>query len=295
MSLSRPFLHPLRQSSVCRWPRALAAVVGVILLAALAVGCAAVDALGEKPSGERLERIAQSPHYADGRFENALPAQDAGPSLGTLWAFLFGGSDYRRPDGGLPIVYRTAADFAGPPPPLRVTWLGRSALLVELDGARVLVDPMWGDYAAPAKIFGVSRFYAPPLPLADLPPLDAVLLSHDHYDHLDMPTIRALAETVPRFVVPLGVGAHLESWGVAPERITELDWWGEAAVGPEEAPVRLVATPARHFSGRSLGDRDHTLWAGWAIVGPEHRVFTAATLRSRRRSVRSATASDRST
>ena len=256
-----------------RWPRLVGLAGAVLGLAALAVGCAAYDALGEKPSGERLARIAQSPHYRDGQFVNALERRSDGASFGTFWAFAFGGSDYRTPDAGLPVVYRTAADFAGPPAPLRVTWLGHSTLLVELDGARILVDPVWGEHSAPAAIFGVRRFHAPPLPLADLPPLDAVVLSHDHYDHLDMPTIRALAETVPRFVVPLGVGSHLESWGVAPERITELDWWGEVAVGVDSAPVRLVATPARHFSGRSLGDRDQTLWAGWALVGPEHRVF----------------------
>ena len=202
-----------------------------------------------------------------------LPRRSDGASFGTFWSFLFGGSAYREPDAGIPVVYRTAADFAGAPAPLRVTWLGHSTLLVELDGARVLIDPVWGDYAAPARLFGVGRFYGPPLALGDLPPLDAVVLSHDHYDHLDLPTVKALADRVPRFVVPLGVGSHLEAWGVAPERITELDWWDEFAVGPGGAPVRLVATPARHFSGRSLFDRDKTLWAGWAIVGPEHRVF----------------------
>ncbi len=226
------------------------------------------DALGAGPSGDRLDRIGRSPHVRGGRFVNTLPTVSDGSSIGTFWDFLQGGSPWRRPRRPVPVVARTAADFAEPAD-LRVTWLGHSTLLIEVDGSRVLVDPVWGERAAPAAVFGVERFYPPPLALSGLPPLDAVVISHDHYDHLDMPTVEALADRVPRWVVPLGVGAHLEAWGVDPSRITELDWWEEAEVGG----VRLVSTPARHFSGRGLGDRNATLWSGWAVVGPEHRVF----------------------
>ncbi|MEM6645445.1 MAG: MBL fold metallo-hydrolase, partial [Bacteroidota bacterium] len=114
-----------------------------------------------------------------------------------------------------------------------------------------------------------KRFFDPPLPLEALPPVDAVLISHDHYDHLDLPTIQALADRVPHFLVPLGIGSHLEYWGIAADRIVELDWWDETEVGG----VRLVSTPARHFSGRSLTDADATLWTGWAMLGSEQRVF----------------------
>jgi L-ascorbate metabolism protein UlaG (beta-lactamase superfamily) len=118
---------------------------------------------------------------------------------------------------------------------------------------------------------GPKRFHPMPLPLADLPPLDAVAISHDHYDHLDRATVAALAERGERFVVPLGVGAHLEQWGIAPELIDELDWWEEIRVGE----LTLVATPGRHFSGRSvvMADRNQTLWSGWALIGPAHRVY----------------------
>jgi L-ascorbate metabolism protein UlaG (beta-lactamase superfamily) len=116
---------------------------------------------------------------------------------------------------------------------------------------------------------GPKRFFPPPLAVDELPPLDAVILSHDHYDHLDEGTLRALAPTGVRFVAPLGVGAYLEDWGVPPDRITELDWWEEAAIGS----LRLVCTPAHHFSGRGALDRDTTLWSSWAILGPVHRVF----------------------
>ncbi len=226
-------------------------------------------ALGAKPSGERLARIERSPQYRGGRFANTLPTVHSGMSVAAATEFFFGGSAHRTPDAPLPTVPRTAGDFAEPVAGLRVTWLGHSTLLVELEGARVLVDPVWGERASPASFFGPKRFYAPLLALADLPPLDAVVISHDHYDHLDEGTVRALAERVPRFVVPLGVGSHLERWGVDAARITELDWWERAEAGG----VALVSTPARHFSGRFLTDRDATLWSGWAFVGREHRVF----------------------
>ncbi|HIG74613.1 MAG TPA: MBL fold metallo-hydrolase [Bacteroidetes bacterium] len=226
------------------------------------------DAFGASPDGERLARIERSPHYADGRFHNALPTVADGASFGVIWEYLTGGSDHRQPAAPLPVVARSAADFAEATASLRVTWLGHSTVLVEIDGTRVLLDPVWGERASPSPWAGAPRFYAPPLALAGLPDVDAVLISHDHYDHLDMPTVRALADRVPRWLVPLGVGAHLEAWGVAPETITEVDWWDEAEV----AGVTLVSTPARHFSGRSLA-RDRTLWTGWGIVGDSARVW----------------------
>ena len=139
---------------------------------------------------------------------------------------------------------------------------------MEIDGVRVLTDPVWSETAGPASV-GPRRFYPPPLPLEALPDLDAVVLSHDHYDHLDTPTIIALRERELPFIAPLGVGAHLEAWGVASERIVELDWWEATEIGKLE----VTCTPARHASGRGLDDQNRTLWAGYALRGPEHRVY----------------------
>ena len=131
------------------------------------------------------------------------------------------------------------------------------------------MDPVMKKRASPSELVGPARFHPPPLPLDEMPELDVVLISHDHYDHLDKPAVIELARRGNRFVTSLGVGAHLEGWGVDPERITELDWQESATVGR----VRITAKPARHFSGRTPFDRNKTLWSSWTLEGPEHRVF----------------------
>jgi len=228
-------------------------------------------ATGQRASGARLERVRASPRFDGTQFLDVLPRQQAS-MLRSSREYFFGGSAYRTPRDPISVQPRTLSEFPSVPGALTLTWLGHSTLLVELDGHRLLLDPVWGDRASPFTWAGPKRFYPPPLPLDQLPPIDAVLISHDHYDHLDWPTIVALGrQTDAPFIVPLGVGAHLEYWGIAASRIVELDWWQEHALGG----LRLVATPARHFSGRSVtfADRDATLWAGWALLGPEHRVY----------------------
>ncbi|MBO6575154.1 MAG: MBL fold metallo-hydrolase [Rhodothermales bacterium] len=248
-----------------RWPRRL--LIGLAILAApiLILMVDAWSALGSPPEGERLERISQSPQFRDGQFQNLLPLLADGVSFNTMKEFFFGGSEHRQPDQPIPVQpVAEAADDS-----LRVTWLGHSTLIVELEGTRILVDPVWGPRASPSRYVGSKRFYDSPLPLEDLPPIDAVVISHDHYDHLDLPTVRELAGRIERWIVPLGIGSHLESWGIAPDAIEELDWWDELPVGD----IRLVSTPARHFSGRSVTDRNATLWTGWAFIGARHRIW----------------------
>jgi len=144
-------------------------------------------------------------------------------------------------------------------------------VLLEIDGWRVLTDPVWGARASPTQLAGPKRFQPIPIPLSALPPLDAVIISHDHYDHLDYPTIRQLQKRDVLFVTSLGVGAHLEAWGVRPERIVELDWWESHTVPNSE--LSLTAAPSQHFSGRGLQDGNATLWSSFVIRTPRHTVF----------------------
>ncbi|GAA2919558.1 MBL fold metallo-hydrolase [Streptomyces thioluteus] len=230
-------------------------------------------AFGADPSGERMARIRRSPNFRDGVFVNPVAASRL-PS-GSMPAFL---STYfrkeervrRAPAHAIPVHPTTVADLAVPPASgLRLTWMGHSSVLAEIDGHRVLFDPVWSERCSPFAFAGPRRMHPVPVPLAETGPPDAVVISHDHYDHLDMPTVRALIRTGAVFVVPLGVGAHLEHWGVPAGRITELDWHESTAVGG----LTLTATPARHFCGRALRNTQHTLWASWVVAGPEHRVF----------------------
>jgi len=225
------------------------------------------EPIGKAATGARRARMQGSPQWRDGVFENPQILWNDG------WGMVKGvlsASEYGSPAGELPVVSGDGALFRTPPPTgLRVTWLGHSTLLVEIDGLRLLTDPVWGPRASPLSWLGPARWYPPPLELAALPAIDAVIISHDHYDHLDQPTIAAIADWDTIFITPLGVGAHLEYWGVPADRIVELDWWERTPVGDLE----LVCVPARHASGRQLFDQNATLWAGYALLGPRHRVY----------------------
>ncbi|MFD5793545.1 MBL fold metallo-hydrolase [Streptomyces diastatochromogenes] len=232
------------------------------------------EAFGAEPSGERLARIRRSPHFKDGVFQNPGGTARTRPSGSMLdFAKVFLDKDtrpLRAPRGTVPVHATTLADLAKPPATgLRVTWMGHSSVLVEIDGHRVLFDPVWGERCSPFPFAGPKRLHPVPLPLAALGPVDVVVISHDHYDHLDMPSIKALAGTDTVFAVPLGVGAHLEHWGVSADRLRELDWHEDTKIGG----LTLTATPARHFCGRGLRNTQHTLWASWAVAGEEHRIY----------------------
>ncbi|WP_328474972.1 MBL fold metallo-hydrolase [Actinoplanes sp. NBC_00393] len=223
--------------------------------------------IGGKASGARLARVEASPQFTAGRFRNTVPTA-TGLSLSAIprvaVATLTGGAA-RRPHQAIPVVRTPSTDAQG----LHVTWYGHSTAMIDIEGHRVLLDPVWSARCSPSQLAGPRRLHEPPVVLHELPPIDAVVISHDHYDHLDMTTIQTLARLhAATFVVPLGVGAHLERWGVPQDRIAELDWNESTHVGGLE----LVATPARHFSGRGL-TRDETLWASWVIKGPTRKAF----------------------
>ncbi|WP_030813589.1 MBL fold metallo-hydrolase [Streptomyces sp. NRRL S-337] len=228
---------------------------------------------GARPTGERLARIRRSPQFVDGQFRNPVQTRQLldGSALPMARTQLNREGRLRRaPVGRIPVHRTTAADLRVPPASgLRLTWLGHSTVLAEIDGRRVLFDPVWGERCSPFTWAGPKRMHPMPVEPAELDPVDAVVISHDHYDHLDMPTIQRLIRTGAVFVVPLGVGADLEFWGVPAERITELDWHEATRVGE----LTLTATPAQHFCGRGLRGPQHTLWASWVVAGPAHRIF----------------------
>jgi L-ascorbate metabolism protein UlaG (beta-lactamase superfamily) len=223
--------------------------------------------MGASAKDGRLARMQASPQYADGKFHNIVPSTTLPPgSMPRILAASLRDRDRRHPRQPIPLVTPTPGQDADG---LHVTWYGHSSALVEIEGRRVLLDPVWSERCSPSRLSGPKRLHEPPVALRDLPPLDAVLISHDHYDHLDMETIQNLVDLqAAPFLVPLGVGAHLERWGVPATRIVELDWDEQVKVGG----IEFVATAARHFSGRGF-TRDTTLWTSWVIKGPTRKVF----------------------
>lgn len=221
-------------------------------------------------SGLRLERVRASAQFDGETFRNpsGKGAGLKGNPLPVLGEYFFG-RNQRVPPAPLPLLRPIEAWSAQAETGLRVTWLGHSTVLLEIDGHRVLTDPVFGERASPLAFAGPKRFHPVPATLDELPQIDAVLLSHDHYDHLCAPTVRALATKDMPIVTSLGVGARLEALGIAPERIVELDWNESVSV----RGLRFTATPCQHFSGRTASDRNHTLWSSWVIEGHRHRLF----------------------
>jgi len=225
-------------------------------------------ALGAAPSA--IDAVAsRSGHYRDGIFHNIERAAAVNmdrEQQRLMLRELFADRGARRPAGPIPLE---VPDFSVDAAPLSVVWLGHATALVEVDGYRVLTDPVWSERCSPSDAVGPRRLHRPPVALAALPALDAIVVSHDHYDHLDIDTVAALTRSQRSpFVVPLGVGAHLRAWGVPTERVIELDWDEHTVLGD----LTVTCTPARHFSGRFL-TRNQTLWASWVIAGPEHQVY----------------------
>ncbi|HEX9297366.1 MAG TPA: MBL fold metallo-hydrolase [Polyangiaceae bacterium] len=232
-----------------------------------------IHSLGGRAAGLRLERMKASPRYLDGAFRNTsevAPGLKKGTVAPTISEFLCGGQR-RTPPGPLPSRNPLTSWSRPQETSLRATWLGHSTVLLEMDGVRVLTDPVWGERASPVTFAGPKRFQPVPVSIAALPPIDAVVISHDHYDHLDYGTILELARLGVPFFTSLGVGAHLEAWGVPAAHITELDWW-ETAELPEKG-LSITAAPSQHFSGRSLGGRNATLWSSLVLRRERCSVF----------------------
>jgi L-ascorbate metabolism protein UlaG (beta-lactamase superfamily) len=226
---------------------------------------------GSNPSKETKTKYSSLEHYSNGTFVNQITtemATDFRSMVPVIKEFLKGNPN-RQPAQPIPIkpLQFSARNMKQK---TKVTWFGHSSLLLEIDNKRILLDPMFGKAPSPIPWFGNKR-YSKELPFSveDLPQIDLVVYSHDHYDHLDYGTIKKLKSKVKRFIVPLGVSNHLKRWGIEPDRIQECNWWDEVFA----AGLTLVCTPARHFSGRSLTNRNSTLWCSWVIKGQVTKIY----------------------
>jgi L-ascorbate metabolism protein UlaG (beta-lactamase superfamily) len=215
-------------------------------------------------------QFPQSPQFAGGKFRNAAPAERAGflKTVQIMWRFMVDKPRDAAPSQPIPVLPLTHTDLLAAPDN-SLFRLGHSTMLLKLNGQFWLTDPVFSERASPFQWLGPKRFHAPPIAMDALPPIKGVILSHDHYDHLDEAAIKALAPKVEHFLTPLGVGDRLIAWGVPAAKVQQLDWWQGTAI----AGVRFTATPAQHFSGRWLNDANSTLWASWVIASDSVRVF----------------------
>lgn len=220
---------------------------------------------GARAEGEELQKILSSPNYRDGKFQNLVPTQMSGENtsmFGNMIKFMKGGEN-REPKVPLQTAKFDKNAFLNSHSGISYTWFGHSTVLINVNGKIILTDPVFSETASPVSFLGAKRFkYTNQFNVKQLPDLDAVLISHDHYDHLDYKTILKIKDKTKLFYVPLGVGAHLLRWGVDPDKIVELDWWDESEF---DQYLKFIATPSRHFSGRAGVDKDYTLWCSWVI------------------------------
>ncbi|QJB58437.1 hydrolase [Pseudodesulfovibrio sp. zrk46] len=234
-------------------------------------GCAM---FGTNPKGSDLQRIELSSQYnaQQERFDNPDPGviqtvEEVSMNWGDVWKWLVVKGE-RTPDEPMPQITPDMGAFAVASGGVKAIWFGHSSVLIRMAEQNILLDPVFSDRASPVP-FTVGRFQEPVVDLKDLPEIDLIVISHDHYDHLDMDTVKAFRDRATRFIVPLGVGSHLKGWGIDESRITELDWWQSTQRGELE----FVATPASHFSGRGMTNRNKTLWASWVIRSENESVY----------------------
>ena len=208
-------------------------------------------------------------------FLNPIPTvlMEPGTIWYTLWQYIVSKEEVIPKIKPGPFATDATVFQKTPASGLRITWMGHSTLLIEIDGMRILTDPVWSNRASFASFIGPKRFFPAPLPLSLLPELDAIIISHDHYDHLDQATIKKIASKHISFYCSLGVGQHLQKWGVDPNDITEMNWGDHASV---KGNMTITATPARHFSGRSIINRNQTLWSSFVIKTNQHNIFYGA-------------------
>ena len=246
----------------------LAITLLLVIIGALFVNLS--PQFGRAPNEEQIKAYGASGHHDGEKFVNRRPAtMDI-----KFWSLLkkqFADAPKRNPSRDIKVAKIDSTEIAQyRKDTTRLTWFGHSAFLLEIDGKKILLDPMLTEVPAPHPLLGPRR-YSSELPIAieKLPYIDAIIISHDHYDHLDYRSIQQLKEKTGRFYTSLGVGNHLEAWGIEAERITELNWWDSTSFDG----LKIISTPARHFSGRGLMDRQSTLWCSWVIQGKNDNIY----------------------
>jgi L-ascorbate metabolism protein UlaG (beta-lactamase superfamily) len=230
-----------------------------------------VKQFGGKITKELIQRYDQSPNWRDGKFQNleTTTMEFSFRDMPKMLHKQFFDRKGREPKHPIPIVAYDKEAFLNHTD-TQIIWYGHSVILMRIKGKTVLIDPMLGPDAAPIAPFKSKRFSDNTLDLIDqFPEIDLLLMTHDHYDHLDMASIKKLTPKVNQYAVGLGVKRHLIHWGVEPEKVTELDWWDQLSMDD----LTITYTPTRHFSGRGLGDREKSLWGGWVIDSGEEKVY----------------------
>ncbi len=227
---------------------------------------------GGVASKQQQELFSKSKHYKDGKFLNnggVKMEMSLKDSFKAMW-ILFKSNSKAEPNKNIAVQKIDSITIANYNSKTRFIWFGHSTFLLQIKGKNLLIDPMFGNVPAPNPLLGNKRFSNKlPIEIEKLPSIDAVLITHDHYDHLDYESIQKLKDKVNMFYTPLGIGIHLLKWGVEKERIIELDWWQE--IKYDELTIRC--TPAQHFSGRGISDREKTLWCSWIIQSDDENLF----------------------
>lgn len=227
---------------------------------------------GKDPSAEQKAKFEQLPHYQEGKFQNLIPTSldmDFWKAVRML-PKIFKSNPDSKPDFMIPVMKVDSLELVQAYEPARLVWFGHSAFLLQLDGKNILLDPMFGEVPAPHPLLGRKRYSNElPIEIEKLPTIDLVIFSHDHYDHLDYGSVQKLKDKTKKFLTPLGVGSHLQHWGVNEDKIQEMDWWEETVY----EDLLLAFTPSRHFSGRGLTNRFSTLWGSWVIKGSQENIY----------------------
>jgi L-ascorbate metabolism protein UlaG (beta-lactamase superfamily) len=235
----------------------------------------ACSAFGKDPEGKHLDKIKQSPQFDKERdqFVNRRPdvlekMREKQNTFKLALIFLFGGADNRRPPEKLPEIKPDVEEFLKKSNSLKFIWFGHSTFLVNFDGTIILFDPVFSGAASPVSLF-VKRFQEAVLKLEELPEIHYIVISHDHYDHLDKETIDFFKTKKTKFITPLGVTSHLKEWGITEDRLTELDWWNST----NTENLEFILTPAQHFSGRKGSNQNKTLWGSWIVRNKSQSLY----------------------